>query len=166
MCSFFFSILNIKGICSIAIRTSSNLLTRGIIAAIIIFLVMICELEKDADLRGFQCVITKLSNYCLCMSAPQRGGGRLASMRDDRCSGFVLMASWGMWVTCIKQHLKYAWLKKKKNTLELDFFFLQVAALISLESVLHGKISRLMLLRSLYLWSSVQITAIRLFTCE
>lgn len=39
--TFFFSILNIKRICSLATRTTCNLLTGDIIAAIIISLVMI-----------------------------------------------------------------------------------------------------------------------------
>lgn len=78
-------------------KTCCYSLTSDITLTVIIFLVMICKLEKITDLGGFQCVreiILKFSNYCVyCMYVTQSGGGRLVSVRQDRCSGFVLMAS-------------------------------------------------------------------------
>lgn len=81
----------------------------------------------------------------------------------------VLLVSRGMWVTCISS-ARLCWLKKRKKKIHelhnLAWFFSPSYSPGVSGKVLCCKISRLMLLRSLYLWPSVQITAIRLFTCE
>lgn len=55
---------------------------------------MICELEKNADLKGFQCVSARASwnsviIYSVCTSGPERGAGKLVSVQE-RCQDFVL----------------------------------------------------------------------------
>lgn len=134
--------------------------------AVIIFLVMICELRKIADLRGFQCVsesILEFSNYTVYVCVSPLEGRWKVSECARRCSGSVLTALLDMfWID-----ISSTWLDvfgKMCSTFYLNFHpKLQHKFLWK---VYCTQISRLMLLWSLYLWPSVQITAIRLFTCE
>lgn len=120
---------------------------------------MICELEKNADLKGFQCVSARASwNSVIIYSvyAGPREGCWEVSERARKMSGFCFNNTDDRYVVNFTSALKIC------STFYPNF----LQSPISVESVSTIKFSRLMFLRSVYLWPSVRIAAIRPLTCE
>lgn len=117
--------------------------------AVIIFLEMICKLGKIADLKGFQCVsesILEFGNYTVYVCV--RPTGR--AVESFCCNGAV---------RCVDLLFQVRFIRR------LSSIFSKLQRRFPCK-VLCTKFSKLMLIRSLYLWPSAQIAAIRLFTRE